>query len=75
MQKVKTCSISSIIGHSINKCLVLQEEQMNMVEGFLGQLMRYDPYSNTCNLRLRDHPDLSYRGNRQLGFQQNQQTY
>ena len=73
-QQAKACSIYATVGHPTNACPVLQEEQVNTVGGFPGQPRRYDPYSNTYNPGWRDHPNMSY-GNRQVGFQQNQQNY
>nr|XP_023895215.1 uncharacterized protein LOC112007142 [Quercus suber] len=69
MQTVKACVICSVVGHSTDMCLTLQEdpiEQVNMAGGFLGQPQRkYDPYSSTYNPGWRDHPNLSY-GNPQV---------
>ncbi|XP_022899360.1 uncharacterized protein LOC111412664 [Olea europaea var. sylvestris] len=53
--------------HPTYACPTLQErasEQANAVGGFsMQQGHRYDPYANIFNLRLRDHPNLSYGGN------------
>ncbi|XP_031274922.1 uncharacterized protein LOC116133348 [Pistacia vera] len=59
------------MGHKTDMCPTLQEkgaEQVNAAENFPGPPRQYDPYSNTYNPGWRDHPNFSYRGNRQ--FQQ-----
>lgn len=67
IQQAKVCGICSIMGHPTDACPTLQErasEQANAIEGFpMQQRNRYDPYSNTYNPGLRDHPNLSYGGN------------
>ena len=90
MQAAKVCGICSLSGHNTNMCPKLQEDetvqQANAVGNFPGQPQRrYDPYSNTYNPGWRDHPNLSYEGNKQpmqnafpnkeLGFQQVLQQY
>ena len=55
-------------------CLTMQEdysEQANTVDGeFNGQPQhKYDPFSNTYNLRWRDHPNLRYGNLPQQGNQ------
>ncbi|XP_065874868.1 uncharacterized protein [Euphorbia lathyris] len=51
-------------GHATDECPTLQEdtpEQLNAL-GYQGHPQRrYDPYSNTYNPGLRDHPNLSYK--------------
>ncbi|CAH9094256.1 unnamed protein product, partial [Cuscuta europaea] len=59
-QEVKTCSICTTTGHPTDSCSSLQEEQVNVL-GFKGhQQKRYDPFSNSYNSGLRDHPNLRY---------------
>ncbi|CAN6712895.1 unnamed protein product [Malus baccata var. baccata] len=78
-QENQVCTVCSIQGHPSEKCPQLIEnggwESANAI-GFQGQNQtRYDPYSNTYNLRLRDHPNMKWREPQQLaqqgGFRQN----
>ncbi|XP_068663028.1 uncharacterized protein [Aristolochia californica] len=63
-QTAKACRICSVVRHPTDMCPTLQEEpteQVNAAGGFPGQPQRkYDPYLNTYNMGLRDHPNLSY---------------
>ena len=70
--QVMRCGICSKNGHPTNLFPTLYEEgsneQLNVVGGFQGQNRfprKYDPFSNTCNLGWRDHPNFSYGGNQQ----------
>ncbi|CAH9119078.1 unnamed protein product [Cuscuta europaea] len=59
-QEVKACGICTTTGHPTDSCPSLQEEQVNAL-GFQGhQQKRYDPFSNSYNPGLRDHPNLRY---------------
>lgn len=54
-----------VVGHSTDMCPTFQEDPMqqaNVIGGFPGQPQRqYDPYSNSYNPGLREHPNFSYR--------------
>ncbi|XP_027067491.2 uncharacterized protein [Coffea arabica] len=57
-------------------CPLVQEEtaeQVNMASHALVPRKQYDPYSSTYNPGWRDHPNLSYGGNRQSNFIPNRQ--
>ncbi|XP_027178099.1 uncharacterized protein LOC113777264 [Coffea eugenioides] len=72
--QAKVCGICTTIGHSTNMCPMIQKEsaeQVNMAGHAPAPRMPYDPYSNTCNLSWRDHPNFSYGGNRQPNFAPN----
>lgn len=56
---MKTRGIYSTVGHRIGTCPTFQEEQANVVGGFLRQKPRYDPYTNAYNPRWKDHPNLA----------------
>nr|XP_027109381.1 uncharacterized protein LOC113729261 [Coffea arabica] len=76
MQYVKICGICKEVSHPTDGCLMLQEEsaeQVNMAGNMPMPRMQYDPYSNTYNSEWRDHPNFSYRGNRQHNFSQYRQ--
>ncbi|WCJ18068.1 hypothetical protein M5689_000445 [Euphorbia peplus] len=63
--QVKACGICAGHGHATDECPSLQEEnseQINALNGYQGQFQRkYDPFSNTYNPGLRDHPNFSYK--------------
>ncbi|CAH9146939.1 unnamed protein product [Cuscuta epithymum] len=67
-QEVKVCGICTQQGHPTDSCPTLQEndtEQVNAL-GFQGhQQRRYDPFSNSYNPGLRDHPNLRYGNSQQ----------
>ncbi|CAN6557532.1 unnamed protein product [Malus baccata var. baccata] len=78
-QENQVCTVCSIQGHPSEKCPQLIEnggwESANVI-GFQGQNQtRYDPYSNTYNPGLRDHPNMKWREPQQpaqqRGFRQN----
>ncbi|XP_027155286.1 uncharacterized protein LOC113755767 [Coffea eugenioides] len=83
-QRAKVCEICTSMDHCTDTCPLLQEngaEQVNMAGGVPAPRRQYDPYSNTYNPGLRDHPNLSYGNkqqnlfpNRPPGFQQSWQT-
>ncbi|XP_071939268.1 uncharacterized protein [Coffea arabica] len=84
-QQAKVCGICTNIGHTTDSCPQLHEEgieQANMAGNMPMPRRQYDPYSNSYNPGWRDHPNLSYGGNkqqnfipnRQQGFQQQYQT-
>ncbi|XP_071924706.1 uncharacterized protein [Coffea arabica] len=57
-------------------CPLVQEEtaeQVNMTGHAPAPRKQYDPYSSTYNPGWRDHPNLSYGGNRQSNFVPNRQ--
>ncbi|XP_027108763.2 uncharacterized protein [Coffea arabica] len=57
-------------------CPLVQEEtaeQVNMAGHAPAPRKPYDPYSSTYNPGWRDHPNLSYGGNRQSNFVPNRQ--
>ncbi|XP_024200678.1 uncharacterized protein LOC112204025 [Rosa chinensis] len=60
-----TCGVCSMQGHPTDKCPQLmggeEWEQANAI-GFQGG-QKYDPFSNTYNARLRDHPKFRWRNN------------
>ncbi|KAL0419096.1 UNVERIFIED_CONTAM: hypothetical protein Sradi_1323100 [Sesamum radiatum] len=59
-QHVKACGICTLTGHATDMCPTLQESLTEHVEAigeFFGQQRRrYDPFSNTYNLRWKNHP-------------------
>ncbi|CAH9126488.1 unnamed protein product [Cuscuta epithymum] len=62
-QEVKVCGICSTQGHPTNSCPSIQEENFEQVNalGFQGhQQRRYDPFTNSYNHGLRDHPNMRY---------------
>ncbi|XP_027166709.1 uncharacterized protein LOC113766752 [Coffea eugenioides] len=74
--QAKVCGICTGMGHSIEMCPMIQEEsaeQVNMPSHAPAPRKAYDPYSNTYNPGWRDHPNLSYGGNRQSNFVPNRQ--
>ncbi|CAN6695147.1 unnamed protein product [Malus baccata var. baccata] len=65
MQRPVVCGVCSIQGHVSENCPQLIEnggwESANAI-GFQTQNQsRHDPYSNTYNLRWRDHPNFKWR--------------
>ncbi|XP_027099229.2 uncharacterized protein [Coffea arabica] len=85
VQQAKVCGICTNIGHTADSCPQLQEEgteQAHMAGNMPMPRRQYDPYSNSYNPGWRDHPNMSYGGNkqqnfipnRQQGFQQQYQT-
>ncbi|XP_027151330.1 uncharacterized protein LOC113751499 [Coffea eugenioides] len=74
--QAKVCGICTGMGHSTDMCPMIQEEnveQVNMAGYTPAPRNQYDPYSNTYNPGWRDHPNLSYGGNRQSNFIPNRQ--
>nr|XP_027118748.1 uncharacterized protein LOC113735992 [Coffea arabica] len=75
--QVRVCGICTGIGHSVDMCPMIQEEtaeQVNMADHAPAPRKQYDPYSSTYNPGWRDHPNLSYGGNRQPNFTPNRQS-
>ncbi|XP_021629577.1 uncharacterized protein LOC110627535 [Manihot esculenta] len=75
-QQVRPYGIYATVGHPIDLCPSLQEEdqQVNAVGGFNGQ-QRYDPYSNTYNPGWKEYPNFSYdRKNQYQNYQQRNST-
>nr|XP_027085074.1 uncharacterized protein LOC113707112 [Coffea arabica] len=76
--QAKVCGVCTAVGHPTEMCPLVQEEtaeQVNMA-GYApapAPRKQYDPYSNTYNPGWRDHPNLSYGGNRQSNFVPNRQ--
>ncbi|XP_027108784.2 uncharacterized protein [Coffea arabica] len=74
--QAKVYGIYTGMGHSIDMCPMMQEEgaeQVNMAGHAPAPRRSYDPYSSTYNPGWRDHPNLSYGGNRQNNFVPNKQ--
>ncbi|XP_071924728.1 uncharacterized protein [Coffea arabica] len=66
--QAKVCGVCTAVGHPTEMCPLVQEEtaeQVNMAGHVPALRKQYDPYSNTYNPGWRDHPNLSYGGNRQ----------
>ncbi|XP_071917076.1 uncharacterized protein [Coffea arabica] len=75
--QARVCGICTGIGHSADMCPMIQEEtaeQVNMADHAPAPRKQYDPYSSTYNPGWRDHPNLSYGGNRQPNFTPNRQS-
>ncbi|XP_071939267.1 uncharacterized protein [Coffea arabica] len=73
--QARVCGICT--GHSADMCPMIQEEtaeQVNMADRAPAPRKQYDPYSSTYNPGWRDHPNLSYGGNRQSNFTPNRQS-
>ncbi|XP_071933992.1 uncharacterized protein [Coffea arabica] len=73
---VKACGVCTAVGHPTEMCPMVQEEtaeQVNMAGHAPAPRKPYDPYSSTYNPGWRDHPNLSYGGNRQSNFVPNRQ--
>ena len=74
--QTKVCGVCAALGHSTEMCPLVQEENAEHVN-MAGQApvprKQYDPYSSTYNPGWRDHPNLSYGGNRQSNFVPNRQ--
>ncbi|XP_027124317.1 uncharacterized protein LOC113771530 [Coffea eugenioides] len=76
VQQAKVCGICTNSGHTTDSCPQLQEEgieQANMAGNMPMPRRQYDPYSNSYNPGWRDHPNLSYGGNKQQNFTPNRQ--
>ncbi|XP_071926999.1 uncharacterized protein [Coffea arabica] len=74
--QAKVCGVCTAVGHPTEMCPLVQEEtaeQVNMAGHAPTPRKPYDPYSNTYNPGWRDHPNLSYGGNRQSNFVPNRQ--
>ncbi|XP_071924949.1 uncharacterized protein [Coffea arabica] len=74
--QAKVCGMCTAVGHPTEMCPLVQEEpaeQVNMASYAPAPRKQYDPYSNTYNPGWRDHPNLSYGGNRQSNFVPNRQ--
>nr|XP_027083810.1 uncharacterized protein LOC113706121 [Coffea arabica] len=74
--QARVCGICTGMGHSADMCPMIQEEtaeQVNMAGHAPAPRRPYDPYSNTYNPGWRDHPNLSYGGNRQPNLAPNRQ--
>ncbi|XP_071905861.1 uncharacterized protein [Coffea arabica] len=74
--QAKVCGVCAAVGHSTEMCPLVQEEtakQVNMAGHAPAPRKQYDPYSSTYSLSWIDHPNLSYRGNRQSNFVPNRQ--
>ncbi|KAM5555298.1 hypothetical protein ABKV19_023281, partial [Rosa sericea] len=62
------CGVCSMQGHATDQCPQLmggeEWEQANAI-GFQGGQggQKYDPFSNTYNAGLRDHPNFRWRNN------------
>ncbi|XP_071902547.1 uncharacterized protein [Coffea arabica] len=75
--QARVCGICTGIGHSADMCPMIQEEtaeQVNMADHAPAPRKQYDTYSSTYNPGWRDHPNLSYGGNRQPNFTPNRQS-
>nr|XP_027083430.1 uncharacterized protein LOC113705711 [Coffea arabica] len=75
--QARVCGICTGVGHSADICPMIQEEtaeQVNMADHAPAPRKQYDPYSSTYNPGWRDHPNLSYGGNRQPNFTPNRQS-
>ncbi|XP_073138382.1 uncharacterized protein [Henckelia pumila] len=63
-QTMKGYGICNAMGHATGMCPTLKEESVehvNATGGFPGPPQRkYDPYSNTYNPSLKDHPNLRH---------------
>lgn len=62
-QQVKACGLCSMIGHSSDICLQVQQGvilEVNTIDGFYAK--KYDPYSNTYNSGWRDDPNFKWGG-------------
>ncbi|XP_071927589.1 uncharacterized protein [Coffea arabica] len=69
--QAKVCGVCTAVGHPTEMCPLVQEEtaeQVNMAGHAPAPRKPYDPYSSTYNPGWRDHPNLSYGGNRQSNF-------
>ncbi|XP_027177989.1 uncharacterized protein LOC113777146 [Coffea eugenioides] len=65
--QAKVCGICTDMDHFTEMCPMIQEksaEQVNMAGHAPASRKAYDSYSNTYNPGWRDHPNLSYGGNR-----------
>ncbi|XP_027166489.1 uncharacterized protein LOC113766504 [Coffea eugenioides] len=74
--QARVCGICPGMGHSTDMCPMIQEEnveQVNLAGYAPAPRNQYDPYSNTYNPGWRDHPNLSYGGNRQSNSVPNKQ--
>ncbi|XP_071917218.1 uncharacterized protein [Coffea arabica] len=74
--QAKVCRVCAAVGHAMEVCPLVQEEtaeQVNMAGHAPAPRMQYDPYSSSYNPSWRDHPNLSYGGNRQSNFIPNRQ--
>ncbi|XP_027062791.1 uncharacterized protein [Coffea arabica] len=74
--QAKVCGVYAVLGHSTEMCPLVQEEnaeQMNMAGHTPAPRRQYDPYSSTYNPGWRDHPNLSYGGNKPSNFMSNRQ--
>ncbi|XP_071918751.1 uncharacterized protein [Coffea arabica] len=74
--QAKVCGVCTAVGHPTEMCPLVQEEtaeHVNMAGHAPAPRKPYDPYSNTYNPGWRDHPNLSYGGNRQSNFVPNRQ--
>lgn len=62
--QVKACGLCFMIGHVTDMCPILQDESLehaNAVGSFpCPPRQRCDSYSNSCNERCKDHPNLMY---------------
>ncbi|XP_071939302.1 uncharacterized protein [Coffea arabica] len=74
--QAKVCGVCTAVGHPTEMCPLVQEktaEQVNMAGHVPAPRKQYNPYSSTYNPGWRDHPNLSYGGNRQSNFVLNRQ--
>ncbi|XP_027150381.1 uncharacterized protein LOC113750623 [Coffea eugenioides] len=74
--QAKMCGICTGMGHSTDMCPMIQKEsaeQVNMAGHAPAPRKQYNLYSSTYNSGWRDHPNLSYGGNRQSNFGPNRQ--
>nr|XP_027082399.1 uncharacterized protein LOC113704724 [Coffea arabica] len=65
--QAKVCGVCTGMGHTADMCPMIQEEtaeQVNMAGHAPAPRRPYDPYSSTYNSGWRDHPNLSYGGNK-----------
>lgn len=52
------CGIYGVLGHIIAECQLLSKPTLDQVN-----YTQVNPYSNTYNLRWRNHPNFSYKNN------------
>nr|XP_027060870.1 uncharacterized protein LOC113687466 [Coffea arabica] len=74
--QAKVSRVCTGMGHSANMCPMIQEEtteHVNMAGHVPTPRRPYDLYSSTYNPGWRDHPNLSYGGNKQSNFMPNRQ--
>ncbi|XP_027368228.1 uncharacterized protein LOC113874203 [Abrus precatorius] len=77
---ISVCGICCVPGHATNQCPQMQETNETVAGIFPGKPFQqqqhqrsYNSFSNTYNLRWRDHPNLRYGNSNQFQQQQQQQ--